>query len=462
MLCQNCGNAEATTHIKRIINAEATEIHLCYNCAKHLGYANVFSGLGFTINNMLGNFFPEFGGALLSSETERCQSCGTSFEEILQNGTMGCEECYKTFYEKLKPSLSRIHGKATHVGKNKTTSDSPVEIESLVPTTTNENDVVVSTKVSIARNVKGTNFTVALSDDEKYEIADKIDAILDDKLPGKFVSTPMNEVGRDLQISLAERNLVSPEFISYAEGRTFITTKDEILSLMICEEDHLKLQAMLPGLELDTAYKMVDTLDNIIGEEIPYAFDENLGFLTECPTDIGTAMRASVILQLPALSLSGQIPRLETTVSKLGLVLIGAYGEATKPIGCLYQLSNQVTLGISEQAAIDNLRAISLSIAEQERALRAELMQNIQFQDALWRSYGTLKNARVLSFNEFMEALAYVRAGVNEGEIDVSNEELNKLIYSMRPATLNVTYGQSLDRQIRDAKRAEKIREIFA
>ncbi len=449
MLCQNCGNAEATTHIKRIVNGEATEIHLCHNCAHHLGYANVFSGFGF-------NF-----GAFLPSEEEHCEKCGTTFDEILRNGTMGCEECYKTFYEKLKPSLDRIHGKATHVGKSTTANDSPSDIESLTVTTTPENDVAISTKVTIARNVKGESFTQKLSSDEKYDIADKIDAILDEKLPGKFVSTPMNEVGRDLQISLAERNLVSPEFVSYAEGRTFITTKDETLSIMVCEEDHLKMQAMLPGLMLDTAYNLVDTLDNIIGEDVEYAFDEKLGFLTECPTDIGTAMRASVILQLPALSMSGQIPHLESTVSKLGLVLTGAYGEAIKPIGCLYQLSNQVTLGISEQAAIDNLRAISLSIAEQERALRDKLMQNLQFQDALWRSFGTLKNARVLSFSEFMEALAYVRIGVYAGEIDIPNEELNRLIYSMQPATLNVAYGQSLDRQIRDIHRAEKVREIF-
>ncbi|MBQ0136371.1 MAG: UvrB/UvrC motif-containing protein [Oscillospiraceae bacterium] len=119
MLCQNCGNAEATTHIKRIINGEAMEIHLCYNCAEHLGYANMFSGFGFNISNMLQNFFPEFTRALPSVDnSERCPTCGTSFEEVVRTGMMGCADCYSVFYEKLKPSLSRIHGRTTHVGKS--------------------------------------------------------------------------------------------------------------------------------------------------------------------------------------------------------------------------------------------------------------------------------------------------------------------------------------------------------
>ncbi len=461
MLCQNCGNAEATTHIKRIVNGEASEIHLCYTCAEHLGYANMFSGFGYNIDNMLQNFFPEFTRALPSVESECCPVCHTSFADVIREGHMGCAECYKTFYDKLRPSLARIHGRATHVGKASGKEQEISDIESLVVKSSTENDVAISTKVTIARNVKDINFTPRLSIEEKYDIADKIDAILDEKLPGKFATTPMNEVGRDLQISLAERNLVSPEFVSMAEGRTFITTSDETLSMMVCESDHLKMQAVLPGLSLDTAYTLVDTLDSILDSEIGFAYDENLGYLTESPTDIGTAMRASVTLQLPALAMRGQIPHLANTVSKLGLVLTGAYGEADEPLGSLYQLSNQVTLGISEQAAIDNLKAISLSIVEQERALRLELMNSLKFQDTLWRSYGTLRNARVLSFAEFMEALSYVRIGVSAGEIKIPNDELNQLIFTMQPATLNVSFGQSLDRQIRDVRRAEKVREIF-
>lgn len=324
-----------------------------------------------------------------------------------------------------------------------------------------ENDVVISTKIQIARNVKGFSFTVRLSDDEKYEIAEKTDRILDEKLSGKFVSMPMNEVGRDLQISLAEKGLVSPEFVSFAEGRTLITTEDESLSIMVCEEDHLKLQAVLPGLELEKSYELANTLDNILDEELIFSFDKKLGYLTQCPTNIGTAMRASVTLQLPALQMRGQISRTANTVSKLGLVLTGAHGEGDTPVGSLFRLSNQVTLGISEQTAIENLKSISLSIIEQEREARKELMSSIRFQDTFWRAYGTLKNARVMTFSEFMETVSIVRVGVTAGEISIPDEKLNELMVCLQPATLNVEFGKTLDRQTRDALRAEKVREAM-
>lgn len=325
-----------------------------------------------------------------------------------------------------------------------------------------ENDVIISTKVSIARNVKGCNFTVRLSPEEKLEIADKVTAILDQSLPEKFVTTRMSGIGRDVAISLAERNLVSPEFVSFAEGRSLITTADESLSVMICEEDHLKIQALLPGLELEKSYELSNTLDNILDEALFFSFDKKLGYLTQCPTNIGTAMRASVTMQLPALRMKGQISRLASTVSKLGLVLTGAYGEGDEPTGNLYQLCNQVTLGISEQAAIENLKSISLSIIEQERMLRAELMNSLKFQDTFWRSYGILKNARVIGFEEFMAAVAVIKVGSASGEINIPNERINELIFTMQPATLNALYGEALDRQVRDAKRAEHIRSIFA
>ena len=325
-----------------------------------------------------------------------------------------------------------------------------------------ENDVIISTKVSIARNVKGYNFTIKLSPEEKNEIADKVADILDEELPMKFITTRMSDIDRDVAISLAERNLVSPEFVSSVEGRTFVTTADESLSIMLCEEDHLKIQGLLPGLELEKAYELANTLDNLLDERLLFSFDKKLGYLTQCPTNIGTAMRASVTMQLPALRMKGQISRLSSMVSKLGLVLTGAYGEGDKPIGNLYQLCNQVTLGISEKAAIENLKSISLSIIEQERLLRKEIMKSLSFQDTFWRSDGVLKNARVISFDEFMEAISIIKVGATAGEIGVSCEKINELIFTMQPATLNVLYGEQLDRQVRDAKRAEHVRHTFA
>ncbi len=324
-----------------------------------------------------------------------------------------------------------------------------------------ENDVVVCTKIALARNVKGFNFTARLSSEEKDQIAQQVKDVLDRELPNKFITVPMHTMSQSEAISLAERNLVSPEFVSFAEGRSLSLTPDETLSIMICEEDHLKLQALLPGLETDKAYELVDRLDSILDEALNFSFDKKLGYLTMCPTNIGTAMRASVMLQLPALRITGRLLHLSNTVSKLGLVLVGAFGEGDNPVGSLYQLSNQVTLGISEEMALQNLNNIALSLIEQEREARKELMENLQFQDMLYRSQGTLKSARVMTFKEFMEAVSVVKIGVSTGELEGDLNKMNELLFTMQPATINATFGKDFVRQERDAKRAELVRETF-
>ena len=324
-----------------------------------------------------------------------------------------------------------------------------------------ENDTAICTKVALARNIAGHNFTIRLSTQEKDQIAEEVENALEQQLPGKFEATRMKDFPRDAAISLAERGTVSPEFISSTEGRTFITSRDESLTVMVCEEDHLKIQAMLPGLELDKSYALADQLDTVLDESLGFSFDKKLGYLTQCPTNIGTAMRASVMLQLPALHIRGTISNLARTVSKLGLRLTGSFGVGSRPVGSLYTLSNQMTLGSSEEAALANLKSFSLSIIQQERDAREELMSNLRFQDMLWRSYGTLKNARVMSYSEFMEALSVVRIGIANGEIDLPMTRANELIFSQQPATLNSESDDELDRQKRDELRAREIRGIF-
>ncbi|MBO7682544.1 MAG: ATP--guanido phosphotransferase [Clostridia bacterium] len=324
-----------------------------------------------------------------------------------------------------------------------------------------ENDVAVSSKVSLARNLRDHVFTSRLTTEEKEQIAVEVENAVGESLQGKFVTTRMDSLSRYAAISLAERDLVSPEFVSAQEGRTFLMTPDESLSLMVCEEDHVKIQALLPGLELDRAFELADQMDTILDDALGFSFDPKLGYLTQCPTNIGTAMRASVVLQLPAMRILGRVRHLSNTVSRLGLVLTGAYGEGDTPVGSLYLLTNSVTLGISEEAALGNLSSLALSIIEQEREARKELMENLSFQDLLWRSYGTLKSARVMSFREFMEALSVVKVGIAAGEFDIPMNTVNELIFSMQPATLNTTAGKALDRQERDVLRAETVRELF-
>ena len=219
---------------------------------------------------------------------------------------------------------------------------------------------------------------------------------------------------------------------------------------------------MMSGLALKEAYSVADKIDNILSAGLNYAFDERIGYLTQCPTNLGTAMRASVMLHLPALTKCGQIGRLASTVSKLGLVIRGAHGEGTSPKGEIYQLSNQITLGISEEEALDNLQSIALQLVAQERAAAQSLMENPAQEDKMWRALGILKNARMLSCDEFMELASLVRMGARAGKIDVDIKKLNEITYSVQPATINAHEGRELTAQQRDIMRADMVRKAFA
>jgi len=263
-------------------------------------------------------------------------------------------------------------------------------------------------------------------------------------------------------VSLAEKHLVSPEFVSAREGRSLLLSEDESISVMLCEEDHIRIQVIRGGFALDEAFDEADKIDDIIDGRLQYAFDERIGYLTQCPTNLGTGMRASVMLHLPALAACGQIASLASTVSKLGLTIRGSYGEGTAAKCDIYQLSNQVSLGISEKAARDNLKSITLQLATRERTAREEIQKNPAFLDKLHRSYGILSSARILSADEMMELLSYVRLGAILGRIPVKPELINELIVSMQPATLNAASDRSLDAARRRELRAAIIRERLA
>ena len=278
----------------------------------------------------------------------------------------------------------------------------------------------------------------------------------DNKFDLRFVE--MKSLARFEAASMAERHIISPEFASDADGRALMISKDEDICIMLNEEDHIRIQIMKSGFALDEAYQVADEIDDLLGNKLEYAFDERIGYLTQCPTNLGTGMRASVMLHLPALTMNGQIHKLINTISKLGLTFRGAFGEGTKATGDMYQLSNQITLGISEEFAIKNLKAITLQLCANERAAREELLKSIDTEDTIFRAYGTLKWARLLSTKELMDNLSLVRLGSVAGKISVPVETLNELMISMQPASINVMAQQKLDEKERDTIRATKVR----
>ena len=319
------------------------------------------------------------------------------------------------------------------------------------------NDIVISTRIRFARNIAEYPFPVRLDNKSKIALNEKIRDAVADREKLKYIE--LKTLTRAEVVSLAERHIISPEFASNSDGRALLISENEDISIMLCEEDHIRLQVMKPGLALNEAYELSDRIDSEINEKLEYAFDEKLGFLTQCPTNIGTGMRASVMLHLPALTGRGQMGTLATTVSKLGLTLRGAYGEGSLAMGDLYQLSNQVSLGISEKAAIDNLKTITLQLASQERSAREEMAKDIATEDSVFRAYGILKSARILNTNEFMNLISKVRFGAVTGMIKTDLKTINELMVSMQPATINAFVGRVLSADERDVERAKIVRE---
>ncbi len=324
-----------------------------------------------------------------------------------------------------------------------------------------QGDIVLSTRIRFARNLDAYAFPSKLDLAGKKAVNETVrDAVTRDN-SGTFGYIEMNSLTRSQAVSLAERHLISPEFTTNRDGRALLLTQDESVSIMLCEEDHIRLQVMKSGLALNEAYDIANSIDNMIDAKLHYAFDERMGYLTQCPTNLGTAMRASVMLHLPALTALGRIPGISATVSKLGLVIRGAYGEGSSSKGNIYQLSNQITLGITEQAAIANLNAITMQIITQERAAQESLLKNPVQIDKIWRAMGILKSARLLSCDEFMELISLVRVGVAQNIFETQMEKVNELIVMMQPATVNASEGRELDPSERDSIRAAKVRETL-
>lgn len=326
-----------------------------------------------------------------------------------------------------------------------------------------DSDVAISTRIRLARNLKDTNFPVKMTMEQKRAISKKVYAcIKNSEMAQDFELVDMGNLTDAYAISMVEKHLISPEFAKHRKNASLVLSHDESVSIMLCGEDHIRLQVMSAGLNLEGAYEIADKMDDVLDSRLDYAFDEKLGYLTSCPTDLGTGMHASVMLHLPALRVKGQLARLAAAVDKLGLGLRSAYGETHSAHADFYQLSNRVTLGISEKNAIENLKAITLQIINQERRAREELKKEETFVDSVYRALGTLKYAQILNTNEFMELVSLVRAGISMGFFELSYETLGELVAKMQPATLMANADADLTPELRNKLRAKLVRETLS
>ncbi len=324
-----------------------------------------------------------------------------------------------------------------------------------------QDDIAVSTRIRLARNITGIPFPSRMTDEQRIAVNEQVrKAIVESNTPFskslKFLL--MKDIPENERYSMIERHIISPEFVSNCENRAIILSEDESISIMIGEEDHIRIQVILAGLNLEKAYDIAERLDTLICDSLDIAFDSQLGFLTECPTNLGTGLRASVMLHLPVTESAGEMSGLVESVNKIGFVFRGMYGEGSKAVASLYQLSNQITLGISEKNAIDNLKIITMQLIEKERKHR-ENINKLKVEDMCMRAYGILKNARILSSEEMMKLLSDIKLGIALG-IDGINVNPVKIFIEGQPYMLMRKYG-IMSPDERDIYRANLVRNAL-
>ena len=325
-----------------------------------------------------------------------------------------------------------------------------------------EQDVVISSRVRLARNYEDIPFSAK----QTREQSDRIVARAQESLAAagqleNYALLRMSEMAEDARSSLVEHHLVSYDLLKFASRAAALISSGKTVSIMLNEEDHVRIQGLLPGMQLERAAQLALDTDDLLGAEYPYAFDPQWGFLTSCPTNTGTGMRASVMLHLPGLARSGQMAAVMQAVAKLGLTVRGIYGEGTEGKGNLYQLSNQVTLGRSEEDVVRTLAAAAQQMVENERSAREQLEKRdlLALQDRLLRSWGELTNAKLMSSREFMRRYSDVRFAASMGYLPIAQGELDQLMMDMQPGTLAARAGKLLSEREGEILRAEQLRE---
>jgi protein arginine kinase len=326
-----------------------------------------------------------------------------------------------------------------------------------------ESDIVISSRIRLARNIAGYPFLSRANLKQRREIESLLrKTIIERKIAQDVSYVNLNQATAIDKLFLVERHLISKEHAEGEGERGVAFGKSETVSLMINEEDHLRIQVIRSGFELKNTWDTIDEIDNLLGENLNFAFSSRFGFLTACPTNVGTGMRVSVMLHLPALGMTKHIEKVFNAVGKLGLVVRGLYGEGTKVSGDLYQISNQFALGKSEKEILSIIESVRPRITSYERMARKALVMESkdQLEDRIWRSYGMLKAARMITSEEILQLLSQVRMGVNIGLIDdIEMQTLNELFVLTLPAHLQKLEGCELDSAQRNVIRASYVRK---
>lgn len=320
----------------------------------------------------------------------------------------------------------------------------------------NNSDVVVASKVRLARNVEKIPFPCRMTNEMRKSLCKKIFAsIQNSAYAGEFDLIELNSLSDAEKASLYEKGYISRELLNQQSYSALLLSKDESIAVMLCEEDHIRIVVRGEGENLEAVYKKADRLDDVLINSMRIAFSDTLGFLTSNPMHLGTGLKASFILHLPAIDYRGMISALTTMVNKLGF--------SVKPVlggnGSFFELANSISLGITEQNAIENLTAICDQIVLQERNLRKELIEYGDFEDKIFRAVGTLKMARKLTVSEFFELISLARLGVGFEDFNLTYEKIGEMIHSLGTASIICASEDKLDSEDANRIRAQYIRD---
>ena len=325
-------------------------------------------------------------------------------------------------------------------------------------------EIVISSRIRLARNISGYPFLTRCSRNQRQTIEGRTrETILAANIAPQTLYVDLEaapEVDRQL---LVERHLISKPHAGAEGARGVAVGEDETISIMVNEEDHLRIQVLRSGLQLEEAWEQINRVDDLLESKLDYAFHQRFGYLTACPTNVGTGIRVSVMLHLPALKLTGEIEKVFRAAKELRLAVRGLYGEGTEATGDFYQISNQTTLGKTEEEIIEDFRrTVVPKIIDYEQHARRSLLDDrtVALDDKVSRALGILRSARLISSEETLLLLSHLRMGVNLGRVkDIDIRTINELFLLTQPAHLQKIQGRKLEGDVRRAIRADYIRQ---
>ena len=324
-------------------------------------------------------------------------------------------------------------------------------------------DIVTSSRIRLARNLKDVKFVNRGTNKELEEVINKLeDVLLNIGYGLKLVK--LKDIDNLTKLCLIEKHLISPDFaMNNTDIGAILINEEENICIMLNEEDHIRIQVFSSGLDLDHLNDLAIEIDEKIDGVVNYAFSEKYGFLTSCPTNLGTGMRASVMVHLPALTATKNINKVLDVLNNFGMNIRGVYGEGSNSQGDMYQISNKVSLGIPEREIINITKTVTDKIIDQERLARKYMARNsVEFEDKIYRAYGLLSNCRKISSEECKKLLSYVKLGVDLGIMkELNDAKIARLDLYTKPANLQRYIGKELDENSRDIARAEIIKQII-